>query len=67
MARKTLTKKQMLELGDKELFEVSMRKNKIGCATKEALAAQALLRERHLKDWVLEWDNQGGNYLSWYD
>ena len=38
-------------LSDEELKEVSMQKNRKGCATSDALRAQRLLRERYLMDW----------------
>jgi len=36
---------------DKELFKVSMKKNRRGCATAEALRAQRMLRDRHNMNW----------------
>ena len=41
----------LTNLSDEELRAVSLEKNRKGCATKEALRAQQMLRDRHLMDW----------------
>ena len=38
---------KLSEMTDEELFEISLKKNKKGCATQEALRAQGMLRRRH--------------------
>lgn len=41
-----MTLKEMRELSDEELREISLRKNRHGCATKEADMAQKIRQER---------------------
>ena len=38
---------KLTEMTDEELFDISLMKNNKGCATKEALRAQGILRRRH--------------------
>ena len=38
---------RLSEMTDEELYEVSLMKNKKGCATSDALRAQGMLRRRH--------------------
>ena len=38
---------KLTEMTDEELFDISLMKNRKGCATQEALRAQELLRLRH--------------------
>ena len=41
-----MTLKEMRELSDEELREISLRKNRHGCATREANMAQQVRQER---------------------
>lgn len=41
-----MNKTEMLNLPDEELHEISLRKKKNGCATREALTAQEILWNR---------------------
>ena len=41
---------KLTEMTDDELREVSLQKNRRGCATAEALRAQRILRDRHGKN-----------------
>ena len=41
---------KLAEMTDNELREVSLQKNRRGCATAEALRAQRMLRDRHGKN-----------------
>ena len=38
---------KLTKMTDEELFDISLMKNNKGCATKEALRAQGILRRRH--------------------
>lgn len=38
---------KLTEMTDEELFDISLMKNRKGCATQEALRAQGILRRRH--------------------
>ena len=42
---------RLTEMTDEKLWEVSLQKNRRGCATAEALRAQRMLRDRHGKNW----------------
>ena len=52
---------RLSEMTDEELYEVSLMKNKKGCATSDALRTQGMLRRRHNS--LIDCGSQG-NYSS---